>query len=301
MRKTILFISITLSVSWLAALIAYLSGLKINTTAYVLFAAFYMFFPGVIGFLIQKYWNKEPIKKALFISFRLNKWFLVALFTPVLLSLCSVGVSLLLPGVSFAANGEGFLSRGLDMSPEQMDAFREKMNQFPPFVIFLILLVQALIAGCSVNALAAFGEELGWRGYMLRHLSHWTFFKICVFTGFVWGIWHFPLILMGHNYPDHPIVGVLFMTVFCILLSPMMTYLVIKSGSVISASVFHGSLNAIASIHIFYLSGGSSLSNGLLGYTGFIVIALFTLVFYLYDKYISKENIFSGIVKPFLD
>lgn len=73
------------------------------------------------------------------------------------------------------------------------------------------------------------------------------------------GVWHFPLILLGHNYPQHPYVGVAMMIVMCILLTPTMIYLVIKSKSVIPAAIFHGTFNAIYRISDLYLVGGTTL------------------------------------------
>ena len=33
----------------------------------------------------------------------------------------------------------------------------------------------------------------------------------------IWGIWQAPAILQGHNYPDHPVLGVGMMIVFTVL------------------------------------------------------------------------------------
>ena len=154
----------------------------------------------------------------------------------------------------------------------------------------------ALVAGYTINAVFAFGEELGWRGYLLKTLHNKKFLHVSLITGIVWGIWHFPLILLGHNYPQNPVAGVGMMIILCILLSPMMTYIVIKSKSVITAAIFHGSNNAIAGIVILYIVGGNDLTNGITGLAGFLALLLVNLAFYLYDKYITKENIFSKII-----
>jgi len=58
------------------------------------------------------------------------------------------------------------------------------------------------------------------------------------------------------------VAGVGMMIVFCILLSPVMTYIVIKSKSVVPAAVFHGTMNAAAGIGILYLAGGNDLTIG---------------------------------------
>jgi hypothetical protein len=75
-----------------------------------------------------------------------------------------------------------------------------------------------------------------------------------------------------------------------------MIYIVIKSKSVITAAIFHGCLNAIAGIGILYLVGGNDLINGTTGLAGFIAILLINFLFYFYDKYITKENVFTRVI-----
>ena len=84
------------------------------------------------------------------------------------------------------------------------------------------------------------------------------------------------------------------MVIFCILLTPMMIYIVIKSKSVITAAIFHGSNNAICGITLLYLSGGNDITNNVTGIAGFIALLLVNCAFFLYDKYITRENIFTN-------
>jgi membrane protease YdiL (CAAX protease family) len=208
---------------------------------------------------------------------------------PVIISFIALGISLLFPGVSFSASYEGFLSI---LPAEQVERATRQLSRFPPVIFLLLQLGQGLVAGCTINALFAFGEEFGWRGFLLKALGNKKLLPVSLITGIVWGLWHFPLILIGHNYPQHPVAGVGMMVVFCILLSPVMTYITLKSKSVIAAAVFHGTLNAIAGICILYLAGGNDLTNGATGLAGFIALILVNFSFFLYDKYVSKENIF---------
>jgi membrane protease YdiL (CAAX protease family) len=63
--------------------------------------------------------------------------------------------------------------------------------------------------GPAVNGLFAFGEELGWRGYLLPKLMPLGKWKAYVLVGIIWGLWHGPLVLAGFNYPAFPVLGVL--------------------------------------------------------------------------------------------
>ena len=136
-------------------------------------------------------------------------------------------------------------------------------------------LIQGLIAGITINAVAAFGEELGWRGFLLHEFRNMKFLKASLIIGFIWGIWHAPMILMGHNYPQHPEAGILMMTIFCMLLSPLLMYITIKAKSVIAAAIAHGTMNAIAGISVMMIKGGNDLNAGITGLAGFIAIIVF--------------------------
>ncbi|MDR0315326.1 MAG: CPBP family intramembrane metalloprotease [Treponema sp.] len=216
---------------------------------------------------------------------------------PIVCAGMALGISLLFPNVSFSANYEGLLSLvSANVPAEQVEAIEEKLFRFPPVVFLLIQLVQAFIAAYTINAVFAFGEELGWRGYLLRSLQGKKILPASLIIGSVWGLWHFPLMLIGHNYPQHPVIGVGMMIILCILLTPVMIYIVLKSKSVITAAIFHGSFNAIAGLGILYLVGGNDLTNGTTGVAGFAAMLLINILFYIYDRYITKENIFTGVI-----
>jgi len=293
MKRAIQFIGLTCLVSWAIAGTAILLGLRsTQTIVYTVFAMFYMLLPALCAIILQLVHKEKPFRN-LSVSFRLNWWFLVAGIVPFIASFLALGISLFLPGVSFSSNYDGVLQY---IPEDQMELALEQLSKFPPVIFLLLQIFQALIAAYTINAVFAFGEELGWRGYLLKALQNKKLLPVSLITGIVWGLWHFPLILLGHNYPEHPVAGVGMMVIFCILLSPMMTYIVIKSKSVITAAIFHGAINAISGISILYLVGGNDLTNGMTGIAGFISLLLVNGALYFYDKYISKENIFTSVV-----
>ena len=294
MKKSIQFIVLTCAVSWTIAGVAFLLGLReAKGLAYVIFGAGYMLLPAACAIILQVIHKEKPFSN-LNISFRLNWWFLVAGIVPFVYTFMTLGINLLFPNVSFSANYEGLLSA---LPADQVEIVAQKLSKFPPVLFLLLQLVQALIAAYTINALFALGEELGWRGYLLKALQNKKLLPVSLMIGIVWGLWHFPLILIGHNYPQHPVAGVGMMVILCILLSPMMIYIVIKSKSVITAAIFHGANNAIAGISILYLVGGNDLTNGLTGIAGFTALLLSNFAFWLYDKYVTKENIFTKIIE----
>ena len=298
MKKAIQFIVLVCTVSWIISGIAILLGLRVTSEIpYIIFASAYMLLPAICVIILQKI-QKEKLLKGLNISFKLNKWFLIAGIVPLLLTFISLGINLLFPDVSFTTSYEGLLSI---LPDDQASIAAEQLSTFPPIIFLIITIIQGLFAGYTINAFFAFGEELGWRAYLLKALENKKFLHVSLITGIVWGLWHFPLILMGHNYPQYPLIGIGLMTILCILLSPTMTYITIKSKSVITSAIFHGNLNALKGIAILYIVGGNNLTNGVTGIAGFLALVLINLTFFFYDKYITKENIFTKRIKEHIN
>ena len=93
--------------------------------------------------------------------------------------------------------------------------------------------------------------------------------------GVIWGVWHAPVILMGHNYPGYPILGVFLMIVYCVLLSFILGMAFLKSGSVWLAAYLHGVNNQILSflVMMVYRPNDPVFSFGV-GIYGLVVMAI---------------------------
>src|SRR5215208_4300255 len=106
--------------------------------------------------------------------------------------------------------------------------------------VYLMLIVIALPV-----TLFTFGEEYGWRGYLLPRLLPLGEIRASVLLGMIWGVWHLPLIMAGLNYPGVNIwLAILVFTFVTVALSFTYTWFyVASSGSVLVAAVFHASTN----------------------------------------------------------
>lgn len=290
-RKALVFLGLTLAASWLMAWLFFLIGGTWNTPSAYAMAVAYMFVPAVAAIVVQGVLYRQPLKKPLGISVRLNRWFLVAWLLPVVIALMAFGISLLFPGVEFSPGMEGMFERlSSFLAPEQIEEMRNQMATARVNPIWLGV-VQALVAGVTVNAIAGFGEELGWRGLLQLELRTLGFWRSSGLTGLIWGIWHAPIILRGHNYPDHPLVGVFMMILFTLLLSPLFSYVRLRAGSVLAAAVLHGSLNASTGLAVMLLKGGNDLTVGVTGAAGFVALILANLAILLHDRYLAAEPI----------
>ncbi|MCP5470212.1 MAG: CPBP family intramembrane metalloprotease [Chlamydiales bacterium] len=141
----------------------------------------------------------------------------------------------------------------------------------------LYFAVVAVLAGLSVNMLAAMGEELMWRGYLWEKFKHLGFLKASILIGLLWGAWHAPLVvLFGLNYPEMPYLGVVMMIFFCMALSPILCFYRLKGLPVIYPAIFHGTLNAMAGASILIFNEPNLFWVSIPGAVGIIVLALFS-------------------------
>lgn len=254
-----------------------------------LFESLYMFFPMIVAFVLQKI-RKEPVKSTGLLNFKPNRIWIAAMLLPLVITGLSILISGLMPGVSLHFGPEQLMSQ-LNLDGAASAALTEQFSRMSPWALVGSQIISGLVAGCTINALFAFGEEYGWRNYMAAALDGNGFWKKALFIGLVWGIWHAPLILQGHNYPQHPVLGVAMMCLFCILLGAIELYLVLKSRSVFPAAIMHGTINAVAGIALYFVKGGNDLTVGATGLAGFIAIALVLAAVCIWDRYGSKERI----------
>lgn len=284
MKKIIVFTGLTISLCWLMVVLFFALGGEWNTPASFVMIALYMFIPMIVAIVVQKFIYKETIKKPLGISFKVNRWFVVAWLLPPVIAFAAMGISLLLPGVEYSPEMEGMFERFKTLlTQEQLMQMERQISTFPVHPFWLTLL-QGLVAGVTINAVFGFGEELGWRGLLQKELGGMGFWRSSLIIGAIWGIWHIPIILQGHNYPEHPVAGLFMMILWCILLAPVFSYIRLKAESVIAVAIFHGSFNATAGLAVMVLKGGNDLLIGVTGLAGVIVLFLIDILLFWYER-----------------
>src|SRR5262249_54615978 len=110
-KKVALFVVLTYLLSYaFVPLYFALGGTNAMPGALVLGIG-YMLIPLVVTVVLQKLVYHAPLRKPLRISFRLNRWFLLAWLLPLVIALATLGLSLLLPGVTFSPEMAGMFER----------------------------------------------------------------------------------------------------------------------------------------------------------------------------------------------
>lgn len=277
-RNTTRFYLLACALSWVLVIPLVAFGWSKNALATTLIGVGYMLMPAAAAVLMQKFVLRQPLAGPLGLRGNPNGWFIAAALVPHVISLLALAFSGLLPGVSFSVDIAANLAPLLEkLPPDQLEKAHAQLTRFPPVLLFAVQLGSAIGAGATINALAALGEELGWRGFLQRELAPLGFWRSSAVIGVLWGLWHAPLIALGHNYPEHPLIGIGMMVVFCVLLAPIIGWFRLRARSVLAAALFHGGINASAGFTLVYTLGGNDLIKGPTGLVGFAVLLAFNV------------------------
>jgi len=109
----------------------------------------------------------------------------------------------------------------------------------PVVVTRLLAFISFVLVGPLLGLIISFGEEYGWRGYLQTELIRLGRVRGVLLLGVIWGIWHWPMIWMGYNYPGRPVIGSIAMVAVCIILAFFLAHAVFKSNGVWTAAYLH--------------------------------------------------------------
>jgi CAAX protease family protein len=148
-------------------------------------------------------------------------------------------------------------------------------------IIPILAGVQSVLLAPLLFILVFFGEEYGWRGFLQSELFKLGRVRGVLLVGLIWGAWHWPIILMGVNYPGHPWLGLLLMTFYSTANAVILGYALLKSGSVLLAAYLHGIIDQVINfiVALGFQPNDPAFSFGI-GIYGIVMLALIALLMF---------------------
>lgn len=292
-RRLALFLLFAFGTAWAtAAVIAATGGLTVSpevlavgglslSLAAVLLPTTYMFAPAAASLLAR--WLTDEGTEDLMVSVRFfDHWqsYVLSWLAPPVLTALGAGLFFLAFPQYFDPTASAFAERVGRANAAAGGAGDAGM---PPLVLALVTVGAAVAINPFVNAIFGFGEELGWRGYLLPKLWPLGARTAVLVHGLVWGVWHWPLILMGYEYgfgyPGEPWTGLALFPVFTVATGTFLAWVTVRSGSVWPASLGHGAINGTVVVALVFARGDPSpllgpLPIGLVGVVPWLAVAV---------------------------
>ncbi len=294
-RKIGLYILLAFAISWLSYLLMRIFEIEYGSiTSLIIIAAMYMPGPAIAAFIVQKLIYKEPLKDIGW-SFDAKDYKLylnvAVLFAALMLLIFAVvaffGNTGILPAfgkVDFSSTHFTDALNNTIQSKLPSGSKAPSLPSLPPIPLFFGLMLQGVVLGGIVNLPFMFGEEFGWRGLLEKEMRPWGFVKSSLFIGLVWGLWHAPIILMGHNYPSNPKFGVIMMCFMTMALAPLFSYVRLKTKSILGPCLLHGMINGSAAIFSLYIADLNEFYSTIAGWAGVIASLIVLGGIFIFDK-----------------
>lgn len=269
------FVAISVGGAWLVALPLWTSGEGLMHPLFTLVALAMMYTPA-LATLVVVLWVRRPANIPRYLGLTPMRpagrtWLFIALGAVVFWVLAYASMLL--------GQAMGLIRLDLTGASAISATIEATGGQAMPVDVGIIVIVNLLMVPIitAVNCFAAFGEEIGWRGWLLPSLRPLGALPALLVSGAIWGVWHAPLILLGYNYQRTDLAGVGFMVVFCVLVGIVIGWLRLRSASVWPAVVAHAALNTAVSVFLIFVDARDLPAGpwgSLLGWPGWILLAL---------------------------
>ena len=166
----------------------------------------------------------------------------------------------------------------------------------------LIQLKPVLLSVLGLGLIGAFGEELGWRGFLLPKLVSGGVTNPYLVCGLVWASWHLPLIAFGGFYQtDNGLLMALIYGLGIIAMSFLFSELRMRSGSVWVPAIAHAAHNFFFqfAVPVLLLTAPGSRSefwDSVAGDTGLCIAVLYSVAYLVLRHVVRRRRTFEVVI-----
>lgn len=297
------FMVVANALAWVVTLPLWISGGLNNPAAGALIVVM-MFTPLIAALLVTFGLQKRPRKLGL--SY-LGVWPLRPLKRTLWMTAIGVfgSIAIVIAGV-FLASALGLVDLDLQSFSGFAALASSLGSQTQPIPLSVLVVVQFLSmpVAALLNGFFAFGEELGWRGWLLPSLRPLGTWPALILSSVVWGLWHSPIILLGYNFDQPNMFGVGIMITGCVFYGVLVGWLRLRSRSIWPSVFAHGAFNAAGGSILLLSVAGTSVNSAALnplGWATWIVMALVIAVLVASGQFKNLAETEPGVTARSLD
>lgn len=205
-----------------------------------------MWMPGIAAIILRILHKEGLFSQLVWNPLKGWKWILLAAFIPFAIEIITILLSV---GSGAATLKEDFITIENGKIAIKGIAMLFGASAQPWYAFLPNFILSYFVGMLFYSLFLALGEELGWRGYLQKEWTPSNSLFNFVVIGVIWGWWHLPGILLGHNYPDYPILGgFVLMPIVTILFSIAFGVTFNKKRVIWVPVIFHGAVNISAEI-----------------------------------------------------
>ncbi|GGQ27493.1 abortive infection protein [Streptosporangium pseudovulgare] len=241
-KEVSFFLGFTLVAAWITALPMWIAGVGPGDTVFLLISVSTMLTPSLAAFVTLRIFRpaRGMARSTGLVPpswRRMWSYGVLGLAYPIIAALLALPLGLI--------TGLNHLDLAQMSGPRALVGPWVELASSSPAQI-LLSGIAAMAVSFAIGLIPCFGEEWGWRGYLLPRLMPLGMWPTLLISGALWAFWHAPLVLRGFNYDDGGIAGMAAMTVSCMLAGIVLGWLDLSSGSVWPAVIAHSSNNTFA-------------------------------------------------------
>jgi membrane protease YdiL (CAAX protease family) len=295
--RILIFLAFAFGIPWIAILVIYLTVrtedlVKVGAAAGLLFGLTPALANVATRLITREGWKRLWLRP----NFRRGwRFYLAACLLPLLAVIVGGGIFILLFPQFFDSN---------------LSQVQERFASHPfltthPWAGMLVNTLTNMLIGLVLGVIY-FGEEFGWRAYLLPKLierftgaepgsassqdpAQAAIYiagarKAALLVGVIWGVWHWPgqFLSMQLDPSMPPLFPLVFLVSTCAL-SVLLCWITLRSGSVWPASIGHGVINQVSDLTKSLMKGSANLmlgpgTSGLIGGLGYIVLVFVLLL-----------------------
>lgn len=295
-KRIIIFLIITFGVCWFmefSTVIPMYRSQDVDTVSEAVKMISSLMFAPAMGALVARLFTSEGLLHSGFqFNFSKHKFcFLFGWFGTTALTFLGAVVYFLIFRDNYDPQMADFVQSSID-NGSTMDA----VNIVAAFKTNLLMNV---FTAPLLDIINSFGEEWGFRGYLLPKLYRkFGTIPAMLISGLVNGLWYAPLVTIGYfygeGYKGYPVTGIIAMCIFGMVTGCIYSFVCLRSGSIFPAIFAHSAVNVMMSQAALFTKDGGNFfvgpaPTGIIAGIPFIITAVIFLV-YMYKHPVKPSE-----------